>query len=284
VAFTAVCAWAGSGWLLPPNDALPALERQGLSFTAVAVIGTVLGGLRGRGSGWNQRGRVGVASVLFFAIPAVMISRAREYAPETSVAVMFAMAPVVVVLVWGAVTQVDSGMRRLIPALMGLAGVLLVLPFELPVSSGGWAALVEIVVAMVLVSGAGVWLYGLLRRLGTAEALVLVGISNAAFLHAWCSVTGSFDSRWREIAGGWWLSLATAMVAGLTVWLLRRMEPVRLSARFLVIPLITILEGAVLLRPELTARTVVGVVLLAGGAWYLLTAKQRVDEEVLTLR
>jgi drug/metabolite transporter (DMT)-like permease len=266
------------------GDALPRLERQGLGFAAVAAVATALGGLRGWRSGWRQRVKVAVAGVLFFAVPAIVIERAREYAPETSLAVVFAMAPVVVVLVWGAAMQGGGGMRQLAPALMGLTGVLLVLPYEMPVSARGWEALAEIAAAMVLVSSAGVWLYRLLQKVRVEEALVVVGISNAIFLLACCGVRSSLDWRWHDVASARWLSLANVMVAALTIWLLQRMDPVRLSARFLVIPLVTILEGAVLLRPDVTARMVVGIALLAGGAVGLLAAKPRRDEEVLTLR
>jgi drug/metabolite transporter (DMT)-like permease len=217
-------------------------------------------------------------------MPALLIERAKEYAPDTSVALVFAFTPVVVVLVSGAISQESTQMRRLVPAVMGLAGVLLLLPFERAASWRAWEAVSEVAAAMLLVSGSGVWLYALSREMKTTEALAVVGSSNAALLLAWCGTTGKFDWRWRDLAGPWWASLAGVVVPGLTVWLLQRIEPVRFSARFLVIPLVTILEGLVLLRPELTARIVVGTLLVGAGATWMLTAKQRVDEEVLSLR
>ena len=283
--FAVVCVWTASEWLVPVGDgAMSGLERLGLCFAANAAVSVALGGLSGQGSGWRSRAAIAVGSVLFFAVPVVLIERAKEYASETSVALVFALTPVVVVLVWGAVTQASGGMRKLLPALMGLAGVLLLLPYEMPVSVRVWVSLAEIGAAMLLVAGAGVWLYELLRQMGMMEALAVVGVSNAAFLLAWCAVVGSFDWRWRDVVDGWWLSLASVIVVVLTVSLLQTMEPVRFAARFLVIPLVTILEGLVLLRPEMTARMVVGVALLTGGAAWILAARQTVDDEVLTLR
>jgi len=285
-AFAAVCLWAASGWLIPAprGGALLELQRQAFGFAGLAIVAVALGGLKRQRSGWRLRGEILAASVLFFAVPLVLTVYAKEYAPETSVAVVFALAPVVVVLVWGAVAQESDGMRKLIPALMGLAGVLLLLPFNLPVSGPGWAALLEIAAAMVFVAGAGVWMYRLLRRVSVMEALTIVGISNAVCLFAWCGV-GLLDLRWRDAAGGvWWGWLAGATVAALTVWLLREIDPVRFSARFLVIPLVTIVEGFVLLRPEVTGRMVAGTVLLAGGVAWMMMAPREVDEEVLTLR
>ncbi len=260
------------------------LERQGVGFVAIGIVAVALGGMRGRGSAWRQRGAVAVSGVLFFGVPAELIEHARTYTSEMSVAVVFALAPVVVVLVWGAVAQAVGGMRQLLPPLIGLAGVLLLLPFELPVSGRAWEAVAELAVAMVLVASAGVWLYGLLQQMKLMEAMAVIGISNAALLLAWRGVVGSLDWRWRDIAGAWWVSFASMVVTVLTVWLLQRMEPVRFSARFLVVPLVTILEGLVLLRPEVTARMLMGGALLAGGAAWMLMAKPVVDEEVLTLR
>jgi drug/metabolite transporter (DMT)-like permease len=95
---------------------------------------------------------------------------------------------------------------------------------------------------------------------------------------------GPLDWRWRDVVGGVsWESAVAVMVAAVTVWLLRTMDPIRFSTRLLVIPLVTIFEGAVLLRPDVTGRMAVGFLLLAGGVFWMLGAKQ-VEEKVLTLR
>jgi drug/metabolite transporter (DMT)-like permease len=75
-----------------------------------------------------------------------------------------------------------------------------------------------------------------------------------------------------------------AGVTGLTVVILRSMDPVRFSSRFLIIPLVTVLEGLVLLRPAVTSRLVVGIALLAVGAGCLILEKEPGKEEILTLR
>jgi prepilin signal peptidase PulO-like enzyme (type II secretory pathway) len=70
----------------------------------------------------------------------------------------------------------------------------------------------------------------------------------------------------------------------LIVWLLREMPPVRFAARYLVIPLVTVLESFVLMRPEWTVRMVFGTFLLAAGAGALLFWKVAEEETVLSLR
>jgi drug/metabolite transporter (DMT)-like permease len=116
------------------------------------------------------------------------------------------------------------------------------------------------------------------------EALTVVGAANAIVLFVCCGAMGPLGWRWSDVMGGAsWESAVAVMVAALTVWLLRTMDPIRFSTRFLVIPLVTIFEGAVLLRPEITGRMAVGFLLLAGGSLWMLGAKQ-VEEKVLTLR
>jgi drug/metabolite transporter (DMT)-like permease len=70
----------------------------------------------------------------------------------------------------------------------------------------------------------------------------------------------------------------------LLVWLMRDVAPTRFAARYLVVPLLTVMEGYVLLRPGFSVRAVAGGALMVFGAWRLLTASQREGEPGLVLR
>ena len=105
---------------------------------------------------------------------------------------------------------------------------------------------------------------------------------NAIVLLAWSVLRGQPWSGWNlqaVVATG-----ISAIVFALTVWLVAAIAPVRFAAKFMLVPLLTILEGVVLLRPDFTARLVAGVVLLLGGTAWLLSSGEAVDEEVLSLR
>jgi hypothetical protein len=65
---------------------------------------------------------------------------------------------------------------------------------------------------------------------------------------------------------------------------LREMPPVRFAARYLLIPLLTIIESYTLVRPDWTARMVLGTILLAVGAGTLLFWKAGEEETVLSLQ
>jgi drug/metabolite transporter (DMT)-like permease len=223
-----------------------------------------------------------VASLMMFALPSLLLARATEYSPETNVTVIFALVPVVVVVVWAATLSNQRGIALLLPALVGAAGVLFVLPFEAPASARGWESLAETILATILVAWACVAMHRQLRQRSCAGALIVGGSVNAIVLLAWSVLRGQPWSGWNlqaVVATG-----ISAIVFALTVWLVAAIAPVRFAAKFMLVPLLTILEGVVLLRPDFTARLVAGVVLLLGGTAWLLSSGEAVDEEVLSLR
>ena len=173
----------------------------------------------------------------------------------------------------------------LVPALAGFSGVLFLVPLEQPVSQRGWESVAELVAAMLLVVCAGVWLYELLRQIGAIEGFAVAGASNAVALLVWCGVRRQLDWRWSDVAMGVSIGSVGELVAlALTVWLVRALDPVRFSARVLAIPLMTVIEGLVLLRPGVTGRTAVGILLLAIGTAWLLVGKVPEEAEALTIR
>jgi hypothetical protein len=70
----------------------------------------------------------------------------------------------------------------------------------------------------------------------------------------------------------------------LLLWLMREVAPIRLAARWLVVPLLTVTEGYVLLRPEVTVRSVAGAALVLITAWRLMASDGRSEESRLVLR
>ena len=287
VAFTGLCLLAASRWLMgPAGVAPPAVERQALALSAIALIAAVsfLTGKSRPRRLFRSRRMAALGSLLYFTLPSVLLERSREYASDVTVSTVFALAPVAVLLVWGAASRDGLKPGRLVAPLAGLGGVLLLLPYELPVSARGWESVAEVFVAMFLVAYASVLLHQSLKS-SFAESLVLVGAGNAAVLLGFCWIHKTIV--WRLNAWSAATMVATALDAAsiaLTVWLLRTMNPVRFSARFLAIPLVTIVEGLILVRPGFSGRLLAGMILLTAGAGWLLASGQAVDEEILTLR
>jgi hypothetical protein len=292
IAFASLCILSGTSWAFPREviDVVPPLEQQGTLFGLLGLIGLAFSGRRV----WarNRRlqcGQLAGAAVGFFGVPILVAEVARGSLPAISRSALFAMVPVVVVMVLAAgegSKRAEPGARRfLIPALIGLGGLLLLLPLQFSGSVRGWVVLGSACVAVVLVGFASIWLYRLLHGFDGAEAIAIVGLANAMFLLASSAVLE--DVVWRVgglssvISIG---SLVDVVEVLLIVWLLREMPPVRFVARYLVIPLLTVLESFVVMRPEWTVRMGFGTVLLAAGAGLLLFMKTGDEETMLSLR
>ena len=61
----------------------------------------------------------------------------------------------------------------------------------------------------------------------------------------------------------------------LLFWLMRRMSAVRMTTRFVIAPLITALFGVALFHPQASLRGILGFVLIAAGAGWLLFAPDK---------
>ena len=283
ITFAAVCVLSATSWIVRRSEGLPALELQGIRYGLIGLVAFFVA--RGRVRFGSVGLRVAAAGVGFFGVPMVVGEWARVGVPEISRSALFAMVPVVVVMVVAAGDE-ERGVRRfLVPALVGLGGLLLLLPLGFSSSVRGRLMQAAVCLAVVPVGLSSVWLYRLLRGWTLAEALAVVCLSNAVFLLISSAVRGELVWQWSELASVVSLSSLVDLVeVVLLVWLLREMMPVRFAARYLVIPLLTLLEGYGLMQPELTVRFISGVVLLAVGAGMLLFFEAGEEETVLSLR
>jgi drug/metabolite transporter (DMT)-like permease len=287
--FAVYCLLSSAAWIVAPfTEGTHFFERQTILFVVVGVGAIVFSGGESRTLGCRLPWvRVAVAGVGFWGVPACLIYWVGSGIPSVVISAAFALLPVVVVLVassGGATQDKGEGWGSLAPALAAFGGVLLLLPVDLPGSVRGQLMLAVACVAVVLVAVSGVWMHRLMQGVAIAETVVIVCFANAVFL----LVCGLVE---RDFAGGSgltaMLSLSTCIdliQIVLVFWLLREMSPVRFAARYLVIPLLTVVEGYVVLRPEVTARMVAGAALLTGGAVWILFSKAPDDEVILSLR
>jgi hypothetical protein len=290
--FVALCVLAGSSWVVPPAmaDGLPSLEEQGLLF---GVIGLTALLFSGRGMWADRAGlqlvRTGGAAIAFFGLPIVVVEYAGASVSSITRSALFAMMPVgvgLVVAAGNAGTREERGARRfLMPALVGLGGLLLLLPLQFSGSPRERVMLALVCAAVVLVGFASVWLYRLLGEACLSQAIAVVGIANAVFLFVWSAVHEDMVWQWRGLVSVVSISSGVDLLeVVMIVWLLRVMEPIRFAARYLVIPMVTILESFVLVRPQITVRIGFGMALLVAGAGILLFLRDGEEETVLSLR
>jgi drug/metabolite transporter (DMT)-like permease len=288
--FGALCLLSSSSWVVESYGAstIPSLERQGLLDFVVGFAALLLSGrgsmLRIRQQSWT---RLIVAGLGFFGIPALAIELASGAVPEVSRSALFALVPIVVVVVLSAVeaggTAERDARRSLAPALVGLGGLLLLLPLSFSSSARGNAMIAVVCSAVILAGIASVWLYRLLQQFELSDAVALVCLSNAIFLLIYGWVRGAnvwHRSSLLSLLSWSWLVDVTEVL--LLLWLLRRMPPVQFASRYLLIPLLTVLEAYILVRPPLTLRIGAGTILLVAGVGLLLF-QHPAKEEVVSL-
>jgi drug/metabolite transporter (DMT)-like permease len=289
ITFAALCILSASAWVADQTElsTLPSLEKQGLLYAAIALIALVISGPRIRSrNNWRSSLSLALASILFFGLPALAIELASGSVPQITRSALFALVPIAVIITLTAGNTPESGGRhQLIPALTGIAGLLLLLPLDFSTTPRGVVMLAILSTAVIVVGVAGVWLFRNLPNFSFTDGAAFACLSTATFLLICNSFLGSSIWKPRDL-----LTLASIpsliflIEVILLLWLLRAMPPIQFAARYLLIPLITVVEGYVLLRPALTLRTGFGAILLAIGTAALLFLKPSGEDEMPSLR
>jgi drug/metabolite transporter (DMT)-like permease len=284
--YAALCLLGGSAWIF--DEAYPAMLSGLVRFaTHGLAMGAVFAALSWRaGKGRTAWWKVAAAAVAMIAVPEILAAAASGSVSQLTEVLVYMLVPVVVVV---AVAQRTAGfgaddnpLRRIVPALAGLGGAALAIPFTWPESVAGRLFVVAMAASAVVAGLAAVWLHDLLRQASVPRAAAVVAGSSGAVAGAFCWM-GWHPSVEASAAGLGVEALRCTVfevpILLLTVWLLREMRPVAFSSRLLTIPLVTIVESYLLLRPALSWTTAAGVLLLAGGAALLALGKD--SQEVL---
>ena len=275
--FGLFCLISGSRWLL--EDAVPEARSTLLSAAAGCALAAVVSlswsfirqtrGPVAPASQWRAAG----AGVLVLGAPALSGLLAGRHISGDGGTLALALTPVVGAVAVSAYGSETGGVAGLLwPGLAGLAGLLLLLPEP---ALGDWRMDVALF-AMPLFAGAGA---ARVEHNDTAARRKESGPAHNPF--NWITLalaTGAllFLSSYLATRGDstWTLSFAAVLADGLsfffTLFVLHWVGTIRWSAQFLLLPLVTIVEGVILLKPSLTARSWTGMLLLAVGGVYLL--------------
>jgi drug/metabolite transporter (DMT)-like permease len=208
--------------------------------------------------------RRGIASALgLFAVP-LLLQQAAHLSGYTSAA-LWALAPVLIVVVCGARS---TGLRQemLVTALAGVAGTLLILPFQFPASAADglhWLILLAGIASAAIASVTGPGAAGF-RTTGLLSAAIVLWIATIP--------RGPISLSLPELL---WIGCIDLPGMLLLLWLLQRMPPEALSTRYLLPMAITILTSWVALHQQMTIRFAGGVVLLLASSAGLIFLSRR---------
>ena len=261
-------------WWVSP---LAGLARGGAHAAVLAVTFYVLAGVLGREWGDPRRlSEVAFWGAALIAVPQVVTAGAGGRVSVFTEVLLFTLVPAIVMVVEAQQVRfgnAENPLARLGPAIAGVGGAALILPFALPESAGGRMWLAGLVASAVLSGVAAMRLHGLVRQGSEVQATAVICGACAVLCGfgavVWQAPVGSAGLR------GWLIELAVCLLVDgpvffLLVWLVRGMRPVAFAARFLLIPAVTVIEGVVLLRPELNWTLGLGLALLIGGGSLLL--------------
>ena len=283
VAFLLLCALASSAWLLPSPPFSVAATPQNLAaaLTAGAFLAFLTGGRLCLPAAmlWRQ----GLGGALLIGVPFLLSDQARAV-PDIMRVAIFAAAPLgIVMIVAFQQTGTVQGGRFLPAGFAGFAGLLFVLPIRFPDSLHAAQAILLPSLAAASVAIASAWLPASLREVNLRSAVLAVCLPNALLLALYAVLRGSSDPgeilTYNTVGSG----AVTLLQIVLLVWLTAVLAPHRLASRFFLAPLITTLEGYLLLHGAPTARIVAGALGAACSAVYLLVADPSEPPSTLAL-
>ena len=229
---------------------------------------------------WARAVALALCGLCLFALPSAVLQSAAGKVPEYTSAAAFCATPLMTILAAGVLADGEASRLRglMLSAMVGLAGALFLFPVEDPGSLRRWLFLAFVLACCVVVAVASVWMHRLMRGISVAVAMAAIGLLSALALGVYGASAGWPRLGWVVMAGELLrCAVFDLPIIWLAVWLSREIAPARFSARFLLVPLVTVLEGYALERGPVDARAIVAVVLLcAGGA--MLLFKDEPDE------
>lgn len=288
--FVLLCILLGSRWLIEGG-----LPETASSYVSQAIGYVLAAGALGAFTLRQKRQLVAIAhtrltvkvlaGMLVLCGPALGAAIAGRSLGSGNGTLALALVPVVIAVVGASLPGAEQGemIGHLWPGLAGLAGLLLLLPEPSLGSARVWIGLATIPMltgwGVAYFAGSQRTLHGVhdtgpswagsLSCLAAATVMAVIALRNSSFHTA---------SHWPVQAAGLDAAVAVSMLL-----LLGYESAYRFSALYLLVPLVTLIEGVVFLRPVLDLRSWVGFALLLVSGARLLFGAEAQETPELTL-
>ena len=270
LSYIALCLLAGSGWIL--DQALPPALPGALGFLVDGTLLTLSFGAIAKLRLPSFSPATLACCAIVFALPGALAVLAQGRLSDPTIVLIYTLVPAATIF-FAAQTSQQEMLPALGPALAALTGAALILPFTLPSSLAGRLFLAAVIASALAVGFAGLRLHTLLQRTGSLAAATLAACATVLVALPLYGIRSPLPIllSWRQtlLSVSVHLLLEAATIF-LTVRLLRDLTPIAFSTRYLLIPLVTIGEGYLILRPTPHWTLVAGVLLLVGGSSLLL--------------
>lgn len=280
--------------LLPSLEwgGLPPMERQAMQYALLAIAASLPSLVRR--AQWPSRRQLGDAVLIglgLFVAPALLIHFSLEWVTDMTRVALFSLVPVFAV-VFEPYTGRDELLAHkdgLMAGLVALLGTLCLFPLDVPHTLEAGSAFCAVIVAAACVAAANCRAVAVAQEapgMPTAPMAAIAGASAALAFAATSAVTEHVTLNWwkpgPELA---WISAVGLPELLLLFWLMRRMSAARMTTRFVLAPLLANLIVLVLLRPRVSLRATLGLLLIAGGSgWMLLANDEAPKDDSLPLK
>lgn len=279
-------------FLRPGANILPHAQSEAALFSVFALVAACVAYMqrmefpRGRYA-WACAG-VGIG---LFVVPAALLACAEGELSMLDRVAVFSLTPVFAVVLephlQGSVPS--RGKAALGAALVAVAGILCVFPLAIPGSFRAGMALFALLMASFVIAAANCIAVRLAVSFARRSILPLAALAAGASAICFAAAAAFVPHnawRWNELSSSLLsLLLIDSPALFLLFWLLPRLAASRMTARFLLAPLITLLAGMALEAPSLSLRAWLGIILLAGGAgWLVFAPAERTEVEGLGLK
>lgn len=290
-AYVTLCLVWGSTWMAIHIvvNRVPPFYAAGLRFAvAVAALAPVLLWRRARLPDRRVLALLAILSITMIALPYALIFWAETRVASGTVAVLFALLPLVAGLYANRLQGVDNplagqmSVRSMQALVMGMGGIALVVSAALSVSAAQALGLVAVLAAVI---SSGISSVHAKRALNDVDPMMSTALQlggGAIWLELLSLVFESGQRvRWTGEAAGALLFLglgSTALAFPMYYWLLKEMEAYQVGTIQWFQPLVAVAEGAILLHEPLTWRmTLGGAIVLAS---LVVVMREEVDDSV----
>ena len=287
VGYGALCLIWGSTWLairVVVSD-VPPLLAAALRFLAAAALLLALAFFQKRSwpKGESQWTAILVLSISIMAVPYGLLFWAEQYVTSSMTAVFFSAMPLVVALLTPFLTHRTVPRSAVLAMVVAFGGLLILFYTGLRTSPRALLGGAAVMVAMVLSSWSLVYAKQKLHDVDpvVATALQLLGGAVLLFWGTW-----ALEARRHAV----WTRPALVAMSFLTIfgscagfviyyWLLKRMQPYQLATTSLVVPVVAVLEGALLAREPVPLMMVIVIVIVLASVGAVLRAEARAGME-----
>jgi drug/metabolite transporter (DMT)-like permease len=272
------------------TDTLSPVQGQAVLFSVFAAVAASIAMAR---RVEFPRGRRACACACIglglFVVPAALAAYAQGWVSTLDRVAVFSLTPVFAVVLEPYLqgSELRQGKAALAGALAAFAGILCLLPLDIPGSFRAGTALCMALAAAFGIAATNCFAVRLACNLAGRSTLPMAaqaGAASAACFAVAVAIGPRTEWRWSALLQFQLLGLVVIDLPALFLlfWLMRRLAASRMTARFLFGPLFTILAGLALEPTSPRVRGWLGMALLAGGAgWLAFAPVENIEVEEL---